>query len=101
MPWIAEGKAAMRFIYPQKILFKKNGDDTQIALLFYCKISGESSLIPVTGDIFYQLCRDKGTEFGILDGVLSLWVREDLSVMYPILNKDEEVLMATFCPSDF
>lgn len=35
------------------------------------------------------------------DYVLSLWVREDLSVMYPILNKDEEVLMATFCPSDF
>ena len=69
MPWIAEGKAAMRFIYPQKILFKKN---TQIALLFYCKISGVSSLIPVTGDIFYQLCRDKGTEFGILDGLYFL-----------------------------
>ena len=72
MPWIAEGKAAMRFIYPQKILFKKNGDDTQIALLFYCKISGESSHIPVTGDIFSQLCRDKGTEFGILDGLYFL-----------------------------
>ena len=35
------------------------------------------------------------------DYVLSLWVREDLSVMYPILSKDEEVLMATVCPSDF
>lgn len=34
MPWIAEGKAAMRFIYPPKILLKKNGDDIQIALLF-------------------------------------------------------------------
>lgn len=61
----------MRFIYPQKNIIKKMEMTFQIALL-YCKISGESSLIPVTGAIFYQVCRDKGTEFGILDGLYFL-----------------------------
>ena len=35
------------------------------------------------------------------DYVLALWVREDLSVMYPTLSKGEEVLMAAACQSDF
>ena len=56
------------YLSPKNII-KEKGDDPQIASLFYRKISGESSLIPVTRAIFYQLCRDKGIEFGILDGL--------------------------------